>query len=215
MNENASLTDATLRKMKETGERFEITDGACVGLRIRVSPKGDKTFVLKARNSAGQIKTITLGRYPDLSLKQAREAANYHRLELKAGRDVNAERKKQREAATTKNQDPKLREILIEYEEQFSASRRSWAPRGKSSVRSNARGVIEAVLKDLLEHRVSDISIEQFATAINAYEPMRPINGKSTANGQASRARSYLMPVFNWAAGRRSFSKAGAGRTPK
>jgi integrase len=215
MTENASLTDAMLRKMKATGDRFEITDGACVGLRIRVSPKGDKAFVLKSRNSVGQIKTITLGHYPSLSLKQAREAANFHRLELKAGRDVNAERKKDREAAKTKNQDPTLSEILIEYEAQFSASRRSWAPRGKRSVRSNARGVIEAVLKDLLEQRVSDISIEQFGAAINAYEPMRPINGKSTANGQASRARSYLMPVFNWAAGRRSFSKAGAGRIPK
>jgi hypothetical protein len=70
-----ALSDATLRKIKPTGERHEITDGYIAGLRTRISADGKITFILKAKNSANQLKTITLGTYPEMSLKEAREQA--------------------------------------------------------------------------------------------------------------------------------------------
>src|SRR5690606_14404762 len=85
----------------------------------------------------------------------------------------------------------------------------------KASERSGARAVIEAVLESLLDVQVTALTLEQLGKAINGYRRKRARDGKSTANGQAARARAYLMPVFDWASGRKSFSKVGAARVPR
>ena len=43
----------------------------------------------------------------------------------------------------------------------------------------------------------------------------KPKSGKVKANGQVSRARAYLMPVFDWCAHRNKFAKVGFGRSVK
>jgi len=49
----------------------------CPGLCIRVTPKGIKTFAFAYRNKGtGKVAWLTLGRYPDVPLAQARELAN-------------------------------------------------------------------------------------------------------------------------------------------
>jgi hypothetical protein len=95
--ENLKLSDALLRKLKPTGDRYEIPDGITIGLRARVSASGKAKFILKAKNSANQLKTITLGTYPEMSLKEARDQALKSRLELKAGKDVNADKRRLRQ----------------------------------------------------------------------------------------------------------------------
>lgn len=212
MIERKPFTDALLRKLTYDGRRSEITDAGCRGLRIRVSETGQRTFVLKARDSTSRLKTVTLGHYPELTLRQARDAAIKARLDLKAGKDINGEKRQLRDHRTH-NPSPTLGELIIEYEGIFCSQRKSWQPRGKKSTRSRARAVIEAVLDKLLTISVADLTLEQLGSAINGYKPKQPINGKKTANGQASRARAYLMPVLDWAAGRKAFSKIGAGRT--
>ena len=45
---------------------------------------------------------------------------------------------------------------------------------------------------------------------------VRPLAGKTTANGHVSRELSYLSPVLNWASHRdRKFGKIGAGCTTR
>lgn len=210
-----TLTDVFLRKLKPSGERIEISDALTVGLVARVSPKGDVSFVLKARNSASVLKTITLGHFPDMSLKVARDAANAARLALKAGSDVNAEKRALRDAARMPSTAPSLSELVIEYESRFAASKKTWAPRTHSSARSEARQVIERVFAKLLAHDVTKITEEQFAYAMTHYKRAKPDGVKNTANGQVSRGRGYLGPVLDWAAGRKSYTKIGAARLPK
>lgn len=215
MQEPKVFTDAYLRKLSCDGQRKEITDAGCIGLRVRIAETGKKTFLLKVRNAASQLKTVTLGHYPEMSLREARIAATRAKLDLKAGKDINAGKRLLRILAQQDSADPTLRELLEEYETMFRTIRKSWAPRGKASLRSGARAVIESVLEHLLDGRVTDLKLEQFGKAINEYRPKRALKGKSTANGQASRARAYLMPVLDWASGRKSFSKIGAGRVPR
>lgn len=69
------LTDVLLRKIRPTGKREQISDHIERGLRARLSPTGEVSFILHARNAAGKLVLVTLGRYPDLSLKEARELA--------------------------------------------------------------------------------------------------------------------------------------------
>lgn len=212
---NSTLSDASLRKLKPTGERYEITDGVAVGLRARISASGNTTFILRAKNAENKNKTITLGSYPEMSLKDARAAASRARLELKAGKDVNAEKKKVRRAAAELPSSITLLDLVCEFEKRAAPSKKIWRPRGPRTVRSSARQVIERVYAKLLQMDVAAITDEEFARAALSYERVKPTDTKKAANGQASRARAYLGPVLDWAAGRKTFSKIGASRSPK
>lgn len=216
MSEKKSgLSDVALRKLRPTGERYEITDNVAVGLRARVSADGRTTFILKARNAANKLQTITLGSYPDLSLKEAREKASQARLDLKAGRDLNEEKRAVRRSAALTVQDVSLRDLVAEFETRFASTKKIWRPRGPRSSRSGARQAIERVYAVLLDRAVTSITDEELARAALDYKRVKPVEGKQTANGQASRARGYLGPVLDWAAGRKGYSKIGAARSPQ
>ncbi|MBL4927768.1 tyrosine-type recombinase/integrase [Fuscibacter oryzae] len=211
----STLSDAALRKLKPTGVRHEINDSVAVGLRARVSAEGRVTFILKAKDAANKLQTITLGAYPHMSLKEAREGANQARLNLKAGKDINQEKRQIRRAGAAESEEVTLRDLLGEFETRFASSKKTWAPRGPRSERSGARQVIERVYKELLDRRVVTITDEEFAHATTGYKRAKPKDGKLTANGQASRARGYLGPVLDWAAGRKIYAKIGASRLPR
>lgn len=211
-----SLTDAFLRKLKPTGKRFEICDTSTTGLRARVSPTGEVSFLLKARGGPeAKPLTVTLGQYPDLSLKEARAQAAQKRLDLKAGRDLNAERRAQREAARTVMDAPTLRELLREFEQAFGATKKVWGPAGPRTERSQAGRVIEGVFAALLDRDVTKITEDDFALELASHKRVRPASGPVKANGQASKARAYLGPALDWAAGRKSYAKIGASRIPR
>ena len=97
--ETPTISDALLRKLKPSGDRYEITDKTSTGLRARISAKGEVTFILKARDAASKLQTITLGSYPEMTLKSAREEAARVGLDLKKGQDPNAVKRALRQAA--------------------------------------------------------------------------------------------------------------------
>jgi hypothetical protein len=73
----AKLTDTGIRAYQPRAAHYSIGDAACPGLCIRVTPGGVKTFAFAYRNKATRKVTwLTLGRYPDVPLAQAREIAN-------------------------------------------------------------------------------------------------------------------------------------------
>jgi Arm DNA-binding domain len=182
--EITSLSDAALRSLKPTGARYEITDKVARGLIGRVSSSGRVTFILRARDAGGTVKTVTLGTYPDMSLKAAREAASKARLDLKSGRNVNAEKKAVREIALTEQDKTTLHTIVLEYEQRFAPTKVSWRQRGPKTERSGARQVIERVYAPLLVRPIIKITDEDFARAVMGYKRLRPTDGRLTANGQ-------------------------------
>lgn len=171
-----------------------MSDASTSGLRARVSADAKVTFILKARNAANKLKTITLGTYPAMSLKEARIAAAQARLDLKAGVDINAAKRQLRQEASNPASSVTLRALVQEFEAKFSSSKNSWAPRGPQTERSNARQVIERVFEDLLDRPAVEISEEEFAKAAMNYKPAKPQDGRNTANGQVSRARALSRP---------------------
>jgi integrase len=74
--ERVKLTDARLTslKAKPTG-RYEVIDAQMPGLRVRVSDKGKRTFVLRSRNLNGGAR-VALGVYPVMPLEEARTKAS-------------------------------------------------------------------------------------------------------------------------------------------
>lgn len=58
----------------EDGKRAEYADSVVNGLRLRITPTGNKSFCV-ARRRDGRFFRVTLGRFPDMTIEQARESA--------------------------------------------------------------------------------------------------------------------------------------------
>ena len=84
-----ALSDAVVRNIKASGKgRREIADGACRGLRFRTTPNGERTFSFRYRDrSTHRWERVQVGRYPDVSLREARARADELRHEVAAGRN--------------------------------------------------------------------------------------------------------------------------------
>ncbi|WP_308025932.1 Arm DNA-binding domain-containing protein [Neisseria mucosa] len=68
------LNDRQIKNAKpaETGKKTKLFDGG--GLYLEVTPAGGKVFRLKYRID-GKEKTLTIGKYPTVSMVEARQAA--------------------------------------------------------------------------------------------------------------------------------------------
>ena len=72
------LTDKLLSSLKPNPSgQYDTWDSAVTGLGLRVSPGGAKSFVLIYRLGT-RSRRMTLGRYPILKLKDARNIARDH-----------------------------------------------------------------------------------------------------------------------------------------
>lgn len=92
------LTDALLRAIKPSAKRVAIADLACRGLSLRVTPAGAKSFAFRYRPRGGKrIERVTIGAYPDVSLRDARARADKLRRQVADGENPSARR---REAPT-------------------------------------------------------------------------------------------------------------------
>lgn len=70
------LTELTIRKLSPKGkERVEVWDDKLPGFGVRVSASGTKSFVLMYY-TAGKKKRLTLGRFPMMTLAEARRRAH-------------------------------------------------------------------------------------------------------------------------------------------
>jgi hypothetical protein len=84
-----SITDALIRNLKPpVAGRLEVSDPSCRGLCLRVTAGGTKTFGFRSRPpGGGRPQRLTLGRYPDLSLRNARANADKLRQAIIAGKN--------------------------------------------------------------------------------------------------------------------------------
>ena len=80
------LTQLGIAKFKATSLRRELPDGGMTGLYLIVQPSGSKSFALRYRHS-GRSKKLTLGKYPQMSLLQARERAREALESISYGED--------------------------------------------------------------------------------------------------------------------------------
>ena len=86
------LTDARCRAAKATGKPYKLADAA--GLHLHVSKTGHRSWRHKFRYG-GKEQLRTLGSFPEVTLKQAREMRDADKVLLKEGRDPILEAKKQ------------------------------------------------------------------------------------------------------------------------
>lgn len=90
-----ALTDTTIRTTKPREKALKLFDSR--GLFLLVTPAGGKLWRLKYR-FAGREKLISLGQYPDVSLKDARDRRDVARKQIASGSDPSAQRRAERNA---------------------------------------------------------------------------------------------------------------------
>lgn len=85
----APLTDTAIRQIKPTNKPRRLFDGKQVGLHLLIQPSGAKLWRLRYTFNREE-KRISLGKYPDISLEQARSLAAKNKEHIKSGVDPSA-----------------------------------------------------------------------------------------------------------------------------
>jgi len=80
------LTDRFIQAAKPTDKRQQIPDALIVGLYLKIEPTGTKVFEYRY-SFRGESCKKTIGRYPIITLEEARQTARDYALDVSAGKD--------------------------------------------------------------------------------------------------------------------------------
>jgi integrase len=99
------LTDRALKALKPAHKRYDVMDIDVPGFGVRVTERGQRSFILIARYPGSPNPTRrTLGEYPDLSLEKARTRARHWRDLVRQGIDPKAEEERLKRLELRKQQ---------------------------------------------------------------------------------------------------------------
>jgi integrase len=164
--------------MPEAGKRDTFHDKETSGLQLRITSTGVKTFSVYRRIKGGNPERITLGRYPDMKIEQARREALRIAVDISDGKNP-AEVKRGRKEELT------FSELFAEYLERHAK------PKKKTWFEDQAQFRLY-IEKPLGKKKLSIIDRKSIAH----------IHGSITKAGYAptaNRVKALLSSVFGWA----------------
>lgn len=176
------LTDAALKKAKPGTKAIRKFDGA--GLYIEIAPNGGKWWRFKYR-FAGKEKRISLGVYPEISLKEARDKRDEARRSLREGIDPSEARQSER------------RQRQLNAGNSFAAIAREWiehqSERWEPITRDRILAQFEAdVFPALGSKPIAELKARDVIAAVKAIEARG-------AGEMAARALQRIRSVFRYA----------------
>ncbi|RQS53462.1 phage integrase central domain-containing protein [Burkholderia sp. Bp8986] len=176
------LTDAEIRKAKPGEKPIRLFDGG--GLYLEISTAGGKWWRLKYR-FGGKEKRISLGVYPDIGLKDARERRDAAKKLLANGVDP-GEAKKAKKAANLERAANSFEVIAREW---FAKYAPAWAA-------SHADKIIQRLERDVFPwlggRPIADIAAPELLTVVRRIE-------ERGAHDTAHRALQNCGQVFRYA----------------
>ena len=157
------LTDAFIRSARHKETRQELRDGIVPGLFLVVyeKPSDKKTWTLRFRGGDRKIRKETLGRYPDLSIAEARRRARDLKEKIQAGAEP--VRAKYRAAPELQQIPRTVSELVDRFIERYTRQKKSgdqterylrnyvlpaWGPRAITSIK---RGEVVALLDAIVD----------------------------------------------------------------
>jgi len=176
------LTDAAIRIAKPREKHYRLSDGG--GMYLEVSPAGGKWWRIKYRID-GKEKRISLGTYPEVSLRDARERREEARRLLAAGVDPGQHRKATRAARQAENANT------------FEVLAREWhAKQATGWTERHARRTLDRLQNDLFpflgKRPIGEVSAPELLAVLRRKE------GKGAAY-TAKRLRQIADQVFRYA----------------
>jgi integrase len=168
-----------------SGNRRDLADAGCPGLRLRLTPAGAATWVLACRDRHGRMRRFPLGRYPALGISDARnEARRLHTRVKHDGADPIAERRHDRAMGTAaKAGEGTLAALLELYAGKRGKELKSWG---------EARRSVELVFRPLLRRPLAALAARDFQLLADGYRAQH-------SGGAAVR---YVRPILKWGAAR-------------
>ena len=186
------LTDRVLKALKpaKPNSRYEINDALVPGLAVRVTPTGQRTFVLISRYPGSSNPTRrAIGEYGAITLIQARSEARKWLDLLKRGKDPKIEQERAKRAELRKQ------------ENTFAAVAEEYLKRHVKDQRT-ARVVERDIRKELINRwaarPVTDITRDDVVALIEEIAD-RP------APAMAHLVFAYARGLFNWAIARGNY----------
>lgn len=171
------LTDATTRAAKpRDGKLTKYSDGA--GLQLWVHPSGKRSWHLAFR-FGGRQRSLTLGAYPTLSLKEARRRASATRERIAAGHDPSVPQQASRASAPFGG-------VKDEWLKTLSRAGRAPATLGKADWLAGLAGALDS--RPIAEIRAPEI--------LALLKPLEVAGHLETAR----RLRAFVSRVFRYAA---------------
>jgi integrase len=178
-----ALTDSALKALKPRAKAYKVADGK--GLYIHVTPAGGKLWKLKFRNKVGAEKKLSLGAYPEISLKEARDLRDAARSNLARGVDPAEQKQRDKRAA------------LISAANSFEAVAKAYIAKNKRD------GLAEATVRkrewflDIVRKRLGARPIAE----IEPYEILDAVRPFETAKNdeKAHRTLQFIGQVFRYA----------------
>lgn len=150
--ETIRFTKAALLELPapKDGKRVEYADSVVNGLRLRITPSGSKSFCVVRRRD-GKFFRVTLGRFPDMTIEQARESAYGTLNEVaQTRRNPNDRRREEKRKTVT------LSEALEDY-----LKSRTEAGRVKEKTADTYRDTLNNYSGDWMATQMASITREQ------------------------------------------------------
>ncbi len=163
-----------------TGTRATYHDTKTTGLQLRVSPTGVKTFSMYRRIKGGGPERVTLGRFPAMTVEQARKAASTVNAEIENGANP-AEVKRALKA------EPTFGEMFKEYGERHGIKKRSW---------NNDQSTYSCHLQSLAPRKLTAISRAMVSRILSDVE--RAGKSGSTINNVRALVSSVYSRAIEW-----------------
>ncbi|MSQ19260.1 MAG: DUF4102 domain-containing protein [Betaproteobacteria bacterium] len=176
------ISDTVIRKAQPQSKPFRLFDGA--GMYLEIAPSGGKWWRLKYR-IAGKEKRLSLGVYPEVTLREARQRRDDARRMLRNGIDPSA-------AKQTEKREAKLTEVNA-----FERVARDWiehqSPRWEAQTKKR---IVDSLDKDVFPvigtTQITELKLRDITSVIQAIEARG-------AGETASRVMQRIGDVFRFA----------------
>ncbi len=178
-----ALNDAAIRALKPKDRVFAVADDG--GLCIEVAVSGSKLWRLRYR-FAGKPKNLSFGRYPEVSLKEARQRRDAARAVLRDGIDPGVERRQAKVTARL-NAANTFGALAGEYIEQ------KLVKEGRAPVTVDKARWLLLQMKPIADQPLVDIRPAEVFSVLRRLEGQRK-------HETAKRCRSFTSRVFRYAA---------------
>jgi len=176
------LTKKLLMEMAPAEAPYKVSDEVVkgvgvVGLCVRVTPAGVKTFALQYRTRLGKKGWIKIGRFGDITLEQARNIARKHKGDLAHGVDPAQQLREAKEADKT------ISDLATRYLEEHVK-----VNNGAYQLRDATRILNAIILPALGKRQVREVGTSEVASLLGEVRKATPV--------QANRTRAVLSKMF-------------------
>lgn len=187
------LKDAKVKALKPSDTSYKVNDGD--GLYVAVSPTGLKTWRLDYR-IAGKRKTLTIGRYPEVGLAEARRRASEARDQATDGTDP-SQAKREAKAQKARDAERSVEREASELFEDVGEDYLVWLKGKEPPLAPRTISKKEWIVMDIAGSALAGKKMREIKPS-DVLEILRTLEAKKQLE-TAKRTRSTLSAMFRFA----------------